>query len=287
MTERIASSPAAMTHPAEGRTPGEQDGGRPILEIMDVRRRFGGIMAVDGATLDVEEGSVTALIGPNGAGKTTLFNVITGFYRADHGSIRFQGGEIARRPPHVIARLGMVRTFQITKALARMPVIDNMMLAAPAQPGEQLVNLLVRPAASRRREREVRERADELLSVFQLERLRDEYAGILSGGQRKLLEFARALMADPRMLLLDEPMAGINPTLGARLLEHMHRLRRERGMTFLFVEHDMEVVMGHSDRVIVMAEGKVIATGPPEEVRRDRRVIDAYLGGGAAVGSEG
>ena len=287
MTERIASSPATMTPPAEGRAPGEQDGGRPILEVVDVRRRFGGIMAVDSATLDVEEGSVTALIGPNGAGKTTLFNVITGFYRADHGSIRFQGGEIVRRPPHVIARLGMVRTFQITKALARMPVIDNMMLAAPAQPGEQLVNLLVRPAASRRREREVRERADELLSVFQLERLRDEYAGTLSGGQRKLLEFARALMADPRMLLLDEPMAGINPTLGARLLEHMHRLRRERGMTFLFVEHDMEVVMGHSDRVIVMAEGKVIATGPPEEVRSDRRVIDAYLGGGAAVGSEG
>jgi branched-chain amino acid transport system ATP-binding protein len=212
--------------------------------------------------------------------------VITGFYRADHGSIRFQGREIVRRAPHVIARLGMVRTFQITKALARMPVIDNMMLAAPQQPGEQLVNLLVRPAASRRREREVRERANELLSVFQLERLRDEYAGILSGGQRKLLEFARALMADPRMLLLDEPMAGINPTLGARLLEHMHRLRRERGMTFLFVEHDMEVVMGHSDRVIVMAEGKVIATGPPEAVRSDRRVIDAYLGGGAAVGSE-
>jgi branched-chain amino acid transport system ATP-binding protein len=181
----------------------------------------------------------------------------------------------------------MVRTFQITKALARMPVMDNMMLAAPEQPGEQLVNLLVRPGAARRREREVRERAEELLSVFQLERLRDEYAGILSGGQRKLLEFARALMAEPKMLLLDEPMAGINPTLGARLLEHMHRLRRERGMTFLFVEHDMEVVMGHSDRVIVMAEGKVIATGAPEAVRSDQRVIDAYLGGGAAVGSEG
>ena len=126
----------------------------------------------------------------------------------------------------------------------------------------------------------------ELLDVFQLTRLRNEYAGTLSGGQRKLLEFARALMAEPRMLLLDEPMAGINPTLGARLLDHMHRLREEQGMSFLFVEHDMEVVMGHSDRVIVMAEGKVIAGGAPEEVRRDQRVIDAYLGGGAAVGSE-
>ena len=250
-------------------------------------KRFGGILAVDGATFDVAEGSVTALIGPNGAGKTTLFNVITGFYRADRGSTRLHGREIVRRPPYVIARLGMVRTFQITKALARMPVIDNMTLAAPDQPGEHLVNLIVRPGASRRREREVRERADELLEVFQLERLRDEYAGVLSGGQRKLLEFARALMAEPKMLLLDEPMAGINPTLGARLLEHMHTLREERGMTFLFVEHDMEVVMGHSDRVIVMAEGKVIASGPPDEVRRDRKVIDAYLGGGGAVGSEG
>jgi branched-chain amino acid transport system ATP-binding protein len=251
-----------------------------------VVKRFGGILAVDGATLDVEDGSVTALIGPNGAGKTTLFNVITGFYKADRGSIRFQGREIVRRPPHLIARLGMVRTFQITKALARMPVIDNMMLAAPDQPGEHLLNVIVRPGATRRREREVRERAEELLELFQLGRLRDEYAGVLSGGQRKLLEFARALMADPRMLLLDEPMAGINPTLGARLLEHMHTLRAERGMTFLFVEHDMEVVMGHSDRVIVMAEGKVIATGPPDEVRRDRRVIDAYLGGGAAVATD-
>ena len=260
-------------------------GGRPILSVRDVYKRFGGILAVNGAALEVEEGSVTALIGPNGAGKTTLFNVITGFYRGERGSIQFRGREIMRRPPHVIARLGMVRTFQITKALARMPVIDNMMLAAANQPGESLVGLIVRAGAARRREREVRERAHELLEIFQLERLANEYAGVLSGGQRKLLEFARALMAEPTMLLLDEPMAGINPTLGARLLEHMHQLRDDRGMTFLFVEHDMEVVMGHSDRVIVMAEGRVIATGPPAEVRRDKRVIDAYLGGGAAVGA--
>ena len=262
------------------------DGGGPILEVNGVVRHFGGIIAVDGTTFAVDRGSVTALIGPNGAGKTTLFNVITGFYRAERGSIRFEGREIARRPPHVIARLGMVRTFQITKALARMPVIDNMTLAARDQPGERLSGLLRHPFAALRREREVQERAKELLDVFQLTRLQNEYAGTLSGGQRKLLEFARALMAEPRMLLLDEPMAGINPTLGARLLDHMHRLREEQGMTFLFVEHDMEVVMGHSDRVIVMAEGQVIAGGAPEEVRRDRRVIDAYLGGGAAVGSE-
>jgi neutral amino acid transport system ATP-binding protein len=280
----VTDGAAQMETPAQARR--AADGGRPILEVEGVVKRFGGILAVDGATMDIEERSVTALIGPNGAGKTTLFNVITGFYKGERGSIRFEGREIMRRSPHVIARLGLVRTFQITKALARMPVIDNMMLAAPNQPGEHLVNLVMRPAAARRREQEVRSRAEELLDVFQLARLKDEYAGILSGGQRKLLEFARALMAQPTMLLLDEPMAGINPTLGARLLEHMHRLREEQGMTFLFVEHDMEVVMGHSDRVIVMAEGKVIATGPPEEVREDPRVIDAYLGGGAAVGSE-
>jgi ABC-type branched-subunit amino acid transport system ATPase component len=251
-----------------------------IFEADGVVKRFGGIHAVDGASMSVAEGSITALIGPNGAGKTTFFNVITGFYRPDGGSAEFSGRGVLGRPPHAIARMGMVRTFQITKALARMPVIDNMMLAAPDQPGEKLVNVIFRPAASRRREREIREEALELLDTFNLAKLADEYAGTLSGGQRKLLELARALMARPRFLLLDEPMAGINPTLGRRLLDHMQRLRREEGVTFLFIEHDMEVVMNHSDRVIVMAEGRVIADGEPHEVRADKRVIDAYLGGG-------
>jgi neutral amino acid transport system ATP-binding protein len=172
----------------------------------------------------------------------------------------------------------MVRTFQITKALAAMPVIDNMMLAAPNQPGERFRNLVWRPGAVRTREREVREQAMELLEVFNLAELARNYAGTLSGGQRKLLELARSLMAQPKLLLLDEPMAGINPTLGKRLLDHMQRLRKEEGVTFLFIEHDMEVVMNHSDRIVVMAEGKVIAEGEPHEVRKDRRVIDAYLG---------
>jgi neutral amino acid transport system ATP-binding protein len=206
--------------------------------------------------------------------------VITGFYPPDGGIASFEGSSILGRAPHVIARMGMVRTFQITKALARMPVIDNMMLAAPDQPGESIVGLLTRPGASRRREKEIHDQALELLSVFNLDPLADEYAGTLSGGQRKLLELARALMTRPRMLLLDEPMAGINPTLGRRLLDHMQRLRAEEGVTFLFIEHDMEVVMNHSDRVIVMAEGRVIADGAPEKVRSDRRVIDAYLGSG-------
>jgi branched-chain amino acid transport system ATP-binding protein len=251
-----------------------------IFEAERVVKRFGGIRAVNGATLAVRDGSITALIGPNGAGKTTFFNVITGFYRPDGGSASFGGREVLGRSPYAIARLGMVRTFQITKALARMPVIDNMMLGASDQPGERLLNAVFRPGATRRREEEVREQAMELLEIFDLARLADHYAGTLSGGQRKLLELARALMTRPRFLLLDEPMAGINPTLGRRLLDHIQRLRAEQEVTFLFIEHDMDVVMRHADRVIVMAEGRVIAEGQPEEVRRDQAVIDAYLGSG-------
>jgi branched-chain amino acid transport system ATP-binding protein len=254
---------------------------RPLLEVEDVVKRFGGIRAVDGATMNIQSGVITALIGPNGAGKTTLFNVITGFYRGDRGRVDFNGQSVFGEQPYAIARRGMVRTFQITKALAAMPVIDNMMLAAPDQPGERFRNLIFRPREVKAREREVHQQALELLEIFNLADLADHYAGTLSGGQRKLLELARALMAKPKLLLLDEPMAGINPTLGRRLLDHMQRLRREEGVTFLFIEHDMEVVMHHSDRVVVMADGRVIASGEPREVRADERVIDAYLGGRA------
>ncbi len=267
--------------PAATATPAPTNGKGPILEVEGVVQTFGGIRAVNGATFNVERESITALIGPNGAGKTTCFNVLTGFYGGNRGSVRFDGEEVFSEPAHRIARRGMVRTFQITKALSRMPVIDNMLLAGPNQPGEHLFNNLFRHGACKAREAEIHEQAIELLDEFNLAKLKDEYAGTLSGGQRKLLELARALMTQPRLLMLDEPMAGINPTLGARLLEHMERLRTEDGVTFLFVEHDMEVVMNHSDRVIVMAEGKVIAEGLPEEIRANQQVIDAYLGGGA------
>jgi len=250
-----------------------------MLEVRDVACSFGGLRAVDGATLTVEEGSITALIGPNGAGKTTLFNVVTGFCPCEGGSVRLAGQEIARWAPHRIARLGMVRTFQLTKALSAMPVIDNMLLAAPDQPGERLANVVLRPRAVHARERAVRDQARELLAAFRLERHADEYAGTLSGGQRKLLELARALMARPRLLLLDEPLAGVNPSLGLELLQHMQRLRTQEGITFLFIEHDMEAVMNHADLVVVMAEGRVILSGPPRAVAADDRVIDAYLGG--------
>jgi neutral amino acid transport system ATP-binding protein len=275
-----ADGSSAVPRAAERPRPGALD--TSILQVDDLVRSFGGIHAVDGATFEVKRSSITALIGPNGAGKTTLFNVITGFYRGERGAVTFEHASIFGRPPYVIARRGMVRTFQITKALARMPVLDNMMLAAPSQPGEKLRNVIFRAPAAWRREREIRERALELLGVFDLERLANDYAGTLSGGQRKLLELARALMTEPRLLLLDEPMAGINPTLGRRLLDHMHRLRDEQGVTFLFIEHDMDIVMEHAENVIVMADGRVIASGPPEEIRRDQRVIDAYLGSGPA-----
>lgn len=258
-----------------------------ILEVHGVHKHFGGIHAVRGASFEVERGSITALIGPNGAGKTTLFNIITGFYRPDTGEITLNGESIYGDPPYAIARRGMIRTFQITKALAAMPVIDNMMLAAADQPGEHLPTLLAKPFASRRREAAVRAQAMELLATFSLDNKADEYAGTLSGGQRKLLELARALMPRPRMVLLDEPMAGINPTLGRKLLAHMEQLRADDGVTFLFVEHDMDVVMNHSDEVIVMGQGETILVASPAEVRSDQRVIDAYLGGGPAAADEG
>jgi neutral amino acid transport system ATP-binding protein len=249
-----------------------------ILEVRDVVRAFGGLRAVDEASFHVDQGSITALIGPNGAGKSTLFNVISGFLSAERGTVQFEGRRIDRAPPHRIAQRGLVRTFQVPRALTRMSVLDNVLLAATRHPGERLNGLVLHPRRVRSRERRARERAAELLTLFRLDTHAGEYAGVLSGGQRKLLDFARVLMAEPRLVLLDEPMAGVNPALGRQLVEHVLRLRTETGMTFLFVEHDLDIVMEASDRVIVMNEGRVIASGSPAEVRGDERVVDAYLG---------
>ena len=239
-------------------------------------RSFGGLQAVDVSHLEVQRGLITALIGPNGAGKTTFFNLLSGFDRPQGGRWSFDGTDISRRPPHSIARLGLVRTFQLTKVLAKMSVIENMMLAARGNPGERFAGSLL-PPLWRTVERRTRDRADELLDRFRLAHMREEYAGTLSGGQRKLLEMARALMVEPRMLMLDEPVAGVNPALTQSLLGHVEALRDE-GLTLLFVEHDMDVVMGISDWVVCMAEGRVIAEGPPSAIGRNRAVIDAYLG---------
>jgi len=249
-----------------------------LLETRDVRKEYGGLVAVDAATLSVEERSITALIGPNGAGKTTLFNVVSGFARPDSGSVLLGGERIDGRSPHAVARRGLVRTFQTPKALTRMSVLENMLLAAPRQPGEHVWRLLATPRAGRVREREIRERALDLLRLVRLDGLARDYAGTLSGGQRKLLELARALMTEPRLVMLDEPMAGVNPTLGAQLLSRLEKWREEQGLTFLLIDHDLEAVMSISDRVIVMNDGRVIAAGTPAQVRADPLVVEAYLG---------
>ena len=226
--------------------------------------------------LEIQRNSITALIGPNGAGKTTLFNVLTGFDHADGGRWSFDGTEVAGWPAYRVARRGMVRTFQLTKALAGMTVLDNMMLGATGQAGERLTNAPLRPRW-RNQEREVHTRAAALLEEFGLADRRHDLAGTMSGGQRKLLEMARALMADPQLVMLDEPMAGVNPALIESLLEHVRRVR-DMGRTVVFVEHDMDVVMSISDWVVCLAEGSVIAEGTPHEIVSNERVIDAYLG---------
>ncbi|MGZ4290209.1 MAG: ABC transporter ATP-binding protein [Gaiellaceae bacterium] len=247
-----------------------------LLEVREVVRAFDGVRAVDGATLDVEAGSITGLIGPNGAGKSTLFNCVSGFLRPESGTVRLEGKRIDKSAAHRIARAGLVRTFQTPRALTRMTVLENVMLAAPRNGGERLGGALA-PSA-RRRDREVHDRSVELLELVRLEAHAGALAGTLSGGQRKLLDLVRALMVEPRILLLDEPMAGVSPTLRVELLEHILALRDRDGVTLLIVEHDLDFVMRASDRVIVMNDGQVIAQGSPDEVRADERVVDAYLG---------
>jgi neutral amino acid transport system ATP-binding protein len=247
-----------------------------ILIADNVVRRFGGLTAVDVGHVEIQRGSITALIGPNGAGKTTFFNLLTGFDRPDSGSWTFNGKSLSGMPAYKVARGGMVRTFQLTKALAKLTVIENMRLGAVGQRGESLWRAMF-PGFWRSQENDITGRAHELLGRFKLDTKRDDFAGSLSGGQRKLLEMARALMVQPEMVMLDEPMAGVNPALTQSLLGHVKDLR-EQGMTVLFVEHDMDMVRDISDWVLVMAYGKLISEGPPDTVMADTRVIDAYLG---------
>lgn len=248
----------------------------PILVADNVTRQFGGLTAVDVAHLEIPRGQITALIGPNGAGKTTLFNLLTGFDKPKTGTWIYDGKNLAGVPSYKVARLGMVRTFQLTKALSLLTVIDNMRLGAQDQPGENFLRSFLKPLWIKY-EDQITQKADELLKRFKLDAKREDYAAALSGGQRKLLEMARALMSDPKLVMLDEPMAGVNPALTQSLLEHIKDLKKN-GTTVLFVEHDMHMVRHISDWVVVMAEGKIVAEGPPAVVMKDQAVIDAYLG---------
>ncbi len=249
-----------------------------ILGVESVRKTFGGIVAVDDCTLTVAPKSVTGLIGPNGAGKSTLFNILAGLYRPDGGAIWFNGKRIDGLPPFEIVRLGLTKTWQIPHELRNLTVLENVVLAAKDNPGEHLLNVFLKPGEVRRAEKMWRARAREILKLTQLDGLANEHAKGLSGGQKKLLELARALMADPSLVLLDEPVAGVNPTLAGSLMDLIERLR-QGGRTFFLIEHDMNVVMNRCDRVIVMHQGRTIADGTPASVKANPVVIDSYLGG--------
>lgn len=248
----------------------------PILVADGVSRSFGGLTAVDVEHLEVPRGAITALIGPNGAGKTTFFNLLTGFDTPDTGTWEFEGESLAGIPAFKVAQRGQVRTFQLTKALSLLTVLENMKLGAKDQVGEKLWQSIF-PFLWKGKENEIEQKALELLERFKLIKLKDDFAASLSGGQRKLLEMARALMSEPTLVMLDEPMAGVNPALTESLLEHILDLKKE-GMTVLFVEHDMHMVRHIADWVVVMAEGKIIAEGPPDVVMVNPDVVDAYLG---------
>jgi branched-chain amino acid transport system ATP-binding protein len=249
-----------------------------MLQLTGLTKVFDGLRAVDDVSFTVERGTVTGLIGPNGAGKTTLFNMLAGTIRPSGGAITFDGERIDRLPSHRIFAKGLVRTFQIPRPFAKLTVLENLMLVPRDQDGERFWNTWVRPGAVRAQERAIRAQAKEILDFVGLTRLADDPARTLSGGQLKLLEIARALMAEPKMMLLDEPGAGVNPTLLGEIVERISALNA-RGITFLIIEHNMDFVMRVCRPVIVMASGRLLMQDEPAAVQRDPRVLDAYLGG--------
>jgi ABC-type branched-subunit amino acid transport system ATPase component len=276
---------SAESDPQDGSASGDGDGtaggaadASTLLEVDGVVKRFGGLVAVDGATFDVADGSITGLIGPNGAGKSTLFDCITGVYSPEEGTIRLNGDSIEGLSPNTIAQRGVGRTFQTPKTFRGMSVRENLAFAARNQTGERALSALARPGTVRTEEAAIQERVDETLEFLELDHLAEEYASGLSGGQRKLLELGRVLMMDPEIILLDEPVAGVNPALTDELLDRLHELN-DRGRTILFIEHDMDVVMSHCEKVVVLHNGETLAVGPPDIVQEDERVVEAYLGG--------
>ena len=248
------------------------------LSIRGVHKRFGGVVAVNGCTFDVPKGSITGLIGPNGAGKTTLFNVISGFLSPDAGEIFFNGVDVAGEKPHELFHRGLVRTFQIPHEFVRMTVLENLMVVPKEQQGEKFLNAWLRWGAVQEQENGVRDRADEVLEVLRMTHVRNELAGVLSGGQKKLLELGRTMMAQPQVVLLDEPGAGVNPTLMRELAEHILRFKNELGCSLCIIEHDMDLIGALSDSVIVLTSEGVLAQGSMDEIRANDQVIEAYLG---------
>lgn len=253
-----------------------------MIKVENIVKRFGGLTAVDGCSLEVPAGSITAVIGPNGAGKTTLFSIIAGFLKPNAGRVLMDGEDITGMSPPQLFRKGLVRTFQIPHELPRMTVLENLMLVPEAQSGERLLSAWLSPGQVRREEREIRTRAEEVLEFLSLYELRHELAGRLSGGQKKLLELGRTMMTEPRVVLLDEPAAGVNRTLLGKLTAAIRQLNEERGYTFVVIEHDMDMIAELCHPVIVMAQGKVLAEGSMAEIRRNPAVLEAYLGGAHA-----
>ncbi|HDL86458.1 MAG TPA: ABC transporter ATP-binding protein [Candidatus Acetothermia bacterium] len=250
-----------------------------MLVVENLSKSFGGLRAVDGCSFSVQDGTITGLIGPNGAGKTTVFNLLTGFFHPNAGKVLLQDEEITGLPPYRIFQKGIARTFQIPREFKEMTVMENLMLAPLAQSGERLLDPFFHPWRVRQQERSIAERAHEVLEFLGLQTLGDELAGNLSGGQKKLLELAKTMMVKPKLIMLDEPGAGVNRTLLKKLAESIKRLREEEGATFLLIEHDMDFVMRLCNPVIVMSEGKKLAEGKPDEVQHNEQVLEAYLGG--------
>ncbi len=251
-----------------------------MIEAIDIRKSFGGIAALAGCSLRIAAGTITGLIGPNGAGKSTLFDVIAGAATPDSGTVRLDGADITNLPAHKRVPLGLVRTFQVPQEFAQLSVRENLMMVPMGQTGENLFAAWTQRRRIEAEEERIRAKVDEVLAFISLDRLADAPAGTLSGGQKKLLELGRTVMSEPKVVLLDEPGAGVNRTLLARLTDAIRRLNRERGLTFCIIEHDMDLVAELCDPVIVMAQGRVLTQGTMQEVRRDALVREAYFGVG-------